>query len=125
MKLHATPTAHYQTITAYDEKIIKVNNVPFSHSFFVLPQTPPKTWAVADFKELEDAHFEDLIKQQPDLIIVGTGMQQLFIAPKLIQGLMKKNIGVECMNNHAACRTYNILMAEGRHVALALILPSN
>lgn len=125
MKLHATPTEHYQTITAYDEKVIKINNVPFSHSFFVLPQAPPMPWAISYFKELNHSHFEDLIKQQPDLIIIGTGIQQLFISPNIIQTLMKKNIGVECMNNHAACRTYNILMTEGRHVALALILPSH
>ena len=59
----------------------------------------------------------------PDVVILGTGQRQKFVHPRLMQSLNAKRIGVECMDNQAACRTYNILMAEGRKVALALILP--
>jgi uncharacterized protein len=59
----------------------------------------------------------------PDLLILGTGAKQRFAHPRLINGLLTRGIGVECMDNQAACRTYNILMTEGRKVALALIMP--
>ena len=55
-------------------------------------------------------------------MILGTGQRQRFAHPKLLSGLLTRGIGVECMDNQAACRTYNILMAEGRKVALALIM---
>ena len=54
-------------------------------------------------------------------MILGTGTKQRFVHPKLITVLTARRIGVESMDNHAACRTYNILMAEGRKVVLALI----
>ena len=61
-----------------------------------------------DFKQIDALH--------PDVVILGTGRRQRFIHPSLIQRLTAQRIGVECMDNHAACRTYNILMAEGRQV---------
>jgi uncharacterized protein len=57
------------------------------------------------------------------LLILGTGYRQRFVPPRLVASLIARRIGVECMDNQAACRTYNILMAEGRKVALAVILP--
>ena len=56
------------------------------------------------------------------MVILGTGPRQRFVHPRLIAALTARRIGVETMDNPAACRTYNILMAEGRRVALALIL---
>ncbi len=56
------------------------------------------------------------------MVILGTGARQRFIHPRLIAALTARRVGVETMDNQAACRTYNILMAEGRRVALALIL---
>jgi uncharacterized protein len=55
-------------------------------------------------------------------VILGTGRRQRFVHPALTACLTARRIGVECMDNQAACRTYNILMAEGRRVALALII---
>jgi uncharacterized protein len=55
------------------------------------------------------------------LVIFGSGKRIRFPAPKLIQGLIHKRIGVETMDNGAACRTFNVLAGEGRHVVLALI----
>ena len=65
-----------------------------------------------------------LAATEPDLVILGTGERQRFLTPGLMASLMARRIGLECMDNQAACRTYNILMAEGRKVALALILPT-
>jgi uncharacterized protein len=123
MKLHATTTQQYQTITGYEQDWVEINAVRWAQSLVVLPESPPMAWPVGTFESLSAGDFGILEALEPDLVILGTGLKQRFIAPKLIDSLLSRRIGVECMDNQAACRTYNILMAEGRKVALALILP--
>jgi uncharacterized protein len=122
MKLHNTATKHYQTVTAYDDNIVEFNAIPYAHSLLVLPEIAPVAWPVTAFDQLTEAHFAQIDATQPDVVILGTGKRQRFVHPKLIASLTDRRIGVDCMDNKAACRTYNILMAEGRKVALALIV---
>ncbi|HEY6774172.1 MAG TPA: Mth938-like domain-containing protein [Oxalicibacterium sp.] len=124
MKLHNTPTQQYQTVTAYDESGVEINMNRFSHSLTVMPETPPAAWPVSSFEALQVEHFEQIGASSPDVVILGTGAQQRFAHPRLTTPLTSRRIGVECMDNQAACRTYNILMGEGRKVALALIFES-
>lgn len=121
MKLHTTSTRQYQTVTAYDAAGVEINAVRFTHSLIVMPEMAPVAWPVGSFEDLTAENFAPIDAAQPDVVIVGTGARQRFIHPKLITALTARRIGVECMDNQAACRTYNILMAEGRKVALALI----
>jgi uncharacterized protein len=121
MKLHTTVTQQYQTVTAYDESGVEINTARFTHSLIVLPEVPPTPWPVTSFDMLSPEHFAQIDAAAPDVVILGTGARQRFIHPKLTAALTARRIGVECMDNQAACRTYNILMAEGRKVALALI----
>jgi uncharacterized protein len=124
MKLHNTETRQYQTVTAYDEAGVEFNTIPYHHSLLVLPEIEPVAWPVASFEALALEHFAQIEATAPDVVILGTGARQRFVHPRLTAGLTAKRIGVECMDNKAACRTYNILMAEGRKVALALIFES-
>ena len=71
---------------------------------------------------MTEAHFAQILADAPDVVILGTGERQRFVHPKLTAALTMRRIGVECMDSQAACRTYNILMGEGRKVTLALIL---
>lgn len=121
MKLHTTITQQYQTVTAYDDAGVEINARQFTHSMVVLPETPPALWPVTSFDALAVEHFAQISATDPDVVILGTGKRQRFVHPKLTTILTARRIGVECMDNQAACRTYNILMAEGRKVALALI----
>jgi uncharacterized protein len=122
MKLHSTSTQHYQTVTAYDHNSVEINAIAYQHSLLVLPELTPISWPVKNFAALTAAHFAAIAAYHPDVVILGTGQQQHFIHPQLIHCLTEQRIGVECMDSQAACRTYNVLMAEGRKVALALIL---
>ena len=124
MKLHATTTQQYQTVTGYEENSVEINAVQYSHSLLVLPEQAPVVWDVDAFSSLTAEHFSKIEAMEPDVVILGTGKRQHFIHPQLIANLTARRIGVECMDNQAACRTYNILMTEGRKVALALILSS-
>lgn len=122
MKLHSTPTQHYQTVTAYDETGIEINAVRFNYSLIVMPEMPPVAWPPDAFDSLTPDHFAQIDAHSPDVVILGTGNKQRFVHPRLTRVLTERRIGVECMDNQAACRTYNILMGEGRRVALALII---
>ena len=121
MKLHATSTQQYQTVTAYDDAGVEINLARFTASLLVLPEVAPAAWPVATFDQLTPDHFAQIDVTRPDVVILGTGRRQRFVHPKLTTALTSRRIGVECMDNQAACRTYNILMAEGRKVALVLI----
>lgn len=122
MKLHTTATQQYQTITAYDASGVEINATRFTSSLLVMPETPPVDWPVKSFDDLSTQNFDQINAMSPDVVILGTGQRQRFVHPKLTHMLTAQHIGVESMDNHAACRTYNILMAEGRKVVLAIII---
>jgi len=121
MKLHSTVTRQYQTITAYDKSAVEINAKRYEHSLIVLPEVAPVDWPVPSFDALSVEHFAQIEATEAHVVILGTGNRQRFVHPKLTTALTARRIGVECMDNKAACRTYNILMAEGRKVALALV----
>ncbi len=122
MKLHASTTRQYQTVTGYDDSGVEINAERFNTSLIVMPETAPRAWDVATFEALTAGHFAQIAADAPDVVILGTGERQRFVHPSLIGALVARHIGVECMDSKAACRTYNILMGEGRKVTLALIL---
>jgi uncharacterized protein len=122
MKLHLTQADGKQLITGYSQDWISINNLVYPQSLVVLPDALLLDWAVSDFDSLSEGNFECLLAYQPEVVLLGTGSIHRFIRPHLIQQLTAANIPVECMTTDAACRTYNILMAEGRKVAAALIL---
>jgi uncharacterized protein len=122
MKLHSSDTQQYQTVTGYFAGGVEINARPFDYSLLVLPEKAPQPWPVAHFADLTVAHFEQLLAEAPDVVILGTGERQRFVHPRLSAPLTSRRIGVECMDTNAACRTYNILMGEGRRVLLALIV---
>jgi uncharacterized protein len=125
MKLHSTTSQQYQTVTAYDERGVEINAVRFDYSLAVMPEIPPVAWPAPSFEALTADHFAQLDAMQPDVVILGTGARQRFVHPRLTAQLAARHVGVECMDSHAACRTYNILMGEGRKVTLALIIEAN
>ncbi|NLY65669.1 MAG: hypothetical protein GX070_12075, partial [Alcaligenaceae bacterium] len=57
-----------------------------------------------------------------DVLLIGTGKKQVFLPPQIQEALLRARIGIECMDSQAAARTYNVLMSEGRNVAVALLL---
>ena len=122
MKLHSSNTQQYQTVTGYDASGVEINAERFNFSLIVMPEVPPRPWNAARFEDLGAAHFEAIAADAPDVVVLGTGERQRFVHPRLVASLSALRVGVECMDSHAACRTYNILMGEGRKVTLALII---
>ncbi|GAB3405226.1 Mth938-like domain-containing protein [Massilia agilis] len=122
MKLHSQDNQQYQTVTGYDAQGVEINAKRYEFSVLVMPEVEPRAWPVTRFEELTAEHFTAIAQDQPDVVILGTGERQRFVHPKLVTALSSRRVGVESMDSHAACRTYNILMGEGRKVTLALII---
>jgi uncharacterized protein len=95
-------------------KPAEINAQRYNYSLIVLPEAPPRAWD-APASSADEEHFADR-RRRPDVVILGTGERQRFVHPKLTAALTMRRIGVECMDSQAACRTYNILMGEGRKV---------
>jgi uncharacterized protein len=121
MKLHLSRSANTYLISGYGHDHFLINGIRHETSIILLPDEIVSDWA-SDFAQLNGAHFDALALRAPEIILLGSGAKLRFPAPALYAGLIKANIGVEVMDTAAACRTYNILAAEGRRVAAALIL---
>ena len=97
-----------------------VNGARHAASVIVLPERI-EPWAVADFAALTEAHFAALAALAPEIVLLGTGSRLRFPHPRLTTALARAGIGLEVMDVQAACRTFNILAEEERHVAAALV----
>jgi uncharacterized protein len=123
LKLHAdTPTA-LNTVTAYGPGFIEINKVRHASAVLLTPDRV-EPWGAISFEALDEADLERLRALTPEVALLGTGSRQRFPHPRLSRALSEARIGLEVMTTAAACRTYNILMAEGRKVAAALLLES-
>ena len=120
MKLHASAPTRLNTFTAYGEGYVMVNGERHAASLLVLPERL-EAWPVAGFESLAEEHFARIAALQPELVLLGTGSRLRFPHPRLTTALARAKIGLEVMDLQAACRTYNILMAEERRVAAALL----
>ncbi len=78
-------------------------------------------WPPASVGELRELHLEAVFELQPEVVLIGTGIKQVFLPPKLMVMFYQKGIGIEVMTTHAACRTFNVLVSEGRNVVAALM----
>lgn len=122
MKLHSPVANGLLAITAYDAQHIAVNGRRLTRSFLLTPQRLIETWPPASFDSLTAPDLAAVADLDCRIVLLGTGPRQRFPAAALLRPLIERRIGVEIMDSHAACRTYNILMAEGREVAAALII---
>jgi len=122
LKLHLARSDNQNTFTGYGEGYVMVNAVRYERSLVVLPDQPVAAWTVAGVDTLREEDLEFLASLGAEIVLLGTGASLRFPHPRLLQSLSRARVGVEVMDTRAACRTYNILVAEGRKIAAALIL---
>lgn len=122
MKLHSTVTTGLLSITSYESGHIAVNGRSLTKSFLLTPQQLVENWPPASVDQLTGPDLLAVAALGCPIVLLGTGARQRFPSRALLLPLIERRIGVEVMDSHAACRTYNILMAEGRNVAAALII---
>ena len=126
MKLHLTTTENNYLITGYGldkgESFVEINKQKYAQNLIVMASKLILDWQASNFSSLTEAHFAQIVALKPEVVLLGTGEKHQFLHPKIVQKLTENNIPLECMSTAAACRTYNILMNEGRSVAAALLI---
>lgn len=93
-----------------------------SHSSIISPTRLVRDWTPRRFNELCPAHFEAVLELTPEIVLLGTGGELRWPETRIMAPIINAGIGFEVMSTAAACRTYNILMGDGRNVAAALLL---
>ena len=122
MKFHLTRAAGNNLFTGYGDGYVAINDQRFEHSIVVTPANPVADWEAGSFEALTPAHFESLLALKPEIVILGTGEKLRFPRPEVTRPLAEAQVGFEAMDTKAACRTFNILMAEGRQVVAAILV---
>lgn len=122
MKLQPDRQPTLNTVSAYGSNYIEINACRYESSLLLMPEGPVEAWPCQGFADLKIEDFEKIAQKQPALVILGSGKKIQFPRPELIAPLIRAKIGIETMDLQAACRTYNVLMAEGRNVLAALII---
>lgn len=122
MKLHLNATGDRYGFTGYGEGYVLVNGRRHERSLVLLPDRVIADWAVAAVANLGPAEVEFLAALEAEILLLGTGAALQFPEPALLRPLARAGVGVEVMDTRAACRTYNILMAEDRRVAAAVMI---
>ena len=121
MKFHLQTDAA-TLVTGLGDGWIKVGATEYRENCILTPEGVATGFAPAGLAALTDADYAALLERRPEIVLVGTGATQHFLHPRLTHALAAAHVGVEVMDTRAACRTYNILVAEGRNVTAALIV---
>ena len=109
-------------IRAYGDGVVTVGEKHYRRSIIVTRERLIPDWRPQRLEQLSAADLEVVRAQDPDIVLLGTGSGIHFPPPALTATLLQAGIGVEIMDTAAACRTYNILRAEERKVAAAMLL---
>jgi uncharacterized protein len=108
------------TITAFDVRSVRIGEKTFNESVVVSHSASPRAWEASLPLTAEHVAVGTMI--DAEIVIIGTGEKHVFPKPDVLRALMEARIGFEVMHSAAACRTYNVLLAEGRKVGLLLII---
>lgn len=108
-------------VEAYQGDQFKVNGKIYQSSILVQTEKPVQHWPPANLAAVSAADVQQIILLKPTLVLLGTGEQAIFFTTELLVPLYTAQIGIEVMDTAAACRTYNVLMSEGRDVLAALL----
>ena len=122
MKFERDDAQGRNTFTGYGEGYVEVNRKRYSASLVVAGDRLVVDWPATSVDALTADHLAALVALAPEVVLLGTGARFQFPPPALLAPLHQAGIGVEVMDTPAACRTYNILLGEGRNVVAALVI---
>ena len=122
MKLTLDADPRVNLFRSYADGEVRVGERVIRGSCIVTADALEVSWPPRSVEELTEAHLEAIFRLTPQIVLLGTGATQKF-PPGVIRGAFaQKRIGLEVMDVGAACRTFNLLVQEGRRVAAALLL---
>ena len=121
MKFHlSTPSGN--VITGQGPGWIRVGAQEYRSGIVLTADAVVPGWAKEGFDALTAPDFAGLLAYAPEIVLLGTGSTLRFPHPRLMDALAVARVGIEVMDTAAACRTFNILAAEGRKVVAALMI---
>ena len=123
MKMHLDSAQGAHRITAYGAGYVSVDENPLTRSFVLAPGALITDWEPQSVAELDAAAMHVLMELGPSIVLLGTGADQRFPPNALLAPVLGRGVGIEVMATAPACRTYNILVAEGRTVAAGIFIP--
>ena len=109
-------------IRAFTDANIEVNNKSYNQSLIISNHLLNDSWGITHIDQLTHDHWHALVKDKPEVIIIGTGLTLTFPSPASYAPAIEAGIGVEFMDSAAACRTYNVLVSEDRFIIAGIIL---
>jgi uncharacterized protein len=121
MKFQLSATAG-NVVTGHGPGWVRIGMIEYRENLVLTAETVTTGWAPGGFDALGEADFERLLDARPDVVLLGSGRTLRFPHPRLTRALAASHVGLEVMDTAAACRTFNILSAEGRRVTAALIV---
>ncbi len=122
LQLIHNPNQSIYTIQSFSPGKIEINHTIYTHSLIALPNQIITDWPPQTMDMLAAKHVDRMTQLSPEIILIGTGIQQHLIPSLLLMKLIEAKIGFEAMSTAAACRTFNLLASEGRKVAAGLII---
>ncbi|MCK7576135.1 MAG: Mth938-like domain-containing protein [Chromatiales bacterium] len=125
MKFSEADAGSGYLIEGYGAGWIGLSGRRYTRSLILTPSEIIEPWGPTSPADLTREHLTAIADFAPRVVLIGTGEQPALLDPRLYLSLLERGIGVEVMTTGAACRTYNILMAEGREVVAGLILEAN
>ena len=122
MQLDAEPGSgnYIQSVSA---ELVRINGRDFRGHVIVSAERILADWNPRPIDEMQVEDFQAALEGQPETILFGSGAKHRFVSNFLLPAIMSQGIGFEVMSTAAACRTYNLLLGEGRQVVAALLLP--
>ena len=121
MKFHLA-TTNGNTVSGVGPGWVRIGATEYRDNLVLTPGAIATGWASSGFDGLAEADFEQLLSYKPEVVLLGTGPVIRFPHPRVTRALADARIGLETMDTPAACRTCNILAAEGRSVVAALLM---
>ncbi len=118
---HEIPDYAY-ALRAADGRSATVNQRVMEASFILAPNELIEAWQVGYADALAPADLAPLLALNPELVLLGTGDQQIFPAAAVMAACLTRGIGIEVMTNAAAARTFNVLAGESRRVVAGFLL---
>lgn len=121
MKLSLSENNNSYVINAYSTGNFTIRGQLYEGSQLVTPTDAPLCWEAKSLKDVSIESFNDFTISELEMVLLGTGASLDFPEDAVIEWFSDQNIGLEIMDTAAACRTYNLLLAEERKVLAALL----
>ncbi len=122
MKLQLDSGDSKFAITSYGVGQVVVREERITRACIIGPTGIVRDWGPRDVQDMMPRHMEAILALDPEVILLGTGARQMFPASHVMEPLRSGQVGLEVMDTGAACRTYNILLAEGRRIVAGLLM---